>query len=147
MLTAAALGPVTQAIDIAGELSPLRASALRVLEILNQPAHAADTATTAPRLTASEVRFDDVWFGYEPGAAGLQGMGFSVAQGATVALVGRSGAGKSTCANLLLRFWDVDRGAITIGAEDLTGVPDFRAAQAGGRDPAGRLPLRRSRGR
>jgi len=58
-----------------------------------------------------------------------------------------SGAGKSTCANLLLRFWDVDRGAITIGGEDLTAFPSSEAAQACGRDPAGRLPLLRSRGR
>jgi ABC-type multidrug transport system fused ATPase/permease subunit len=46
-----------------------------------------------------------------------------VAPGETVALVGRSGAGKSTCVNLLLRFWDVDRGTIALGGQELRAFP------------------------
>jgi ABC-type multidrug transport system fused ATPase/permease subunit len=123
MVTAAAFGPVTQAIDVAGELSPLRASATRVLEILDQVPQVADTATAAPRLANSEICFDDVWFAYDSGSPILRGVSFTVAPGETVALVGRSGAGKSTCANLLLRFWDRDRGAITLGGQDLRMIP------------------------
>ena len=62
MVTASAFGPVTQAIEVAGELSPLRASATRVLEILDQAPQVADTATATPRLANTEIRFDDVWF-------------------------------------------------------------------------------------
>jgi len=122
-LTAAALGPVTEAIGIAGQLSPLRASALRVLAILDQPEHVPDTATTAPAIARPGVRFDRVSFAYEPNEPILKDVSFAIAPGEMVALVGHSGAGKSTCANLLLRFWDVASGSITIGDQDLRNLP------------------------
>ena len=122
-LTAAATAPVTQAIDIAGQLAPLRASALRVLAILDQPAQVPDTARSTPTPARPSVRFTDVRFAYEPGAPVLDGASFTVEPGETVALVGYSGAGKTTCANLLLRFWDVDGGSIAIGEHDLREFP------------------------
>jgi len=122
-LAAAALAPVILAIDIAGQFSPLRASAARVLAILDQPTHVPDTAPAAPPIPHPGIRFDDVTFAYEPGQDVLQRVTFSIAPGETVALVGHSGAGKSTCANLLLRFWDVDRGSITLGDRDLRAFP------------------------
>ena len=123
-LAAAALAPVILAIDIAGQFSPLRASAARVLAILDQPTHVPDDAAGAvPPLPHPGIRFDDVTFAYEPGPPVLQQVSFSIAPGETVALVGHSGAGKSTCANLLLRFWDVDGGAITLGDRDLRAFP------------------------
>jgi ABC-type branched-subunit amino acid transport system ATPase component len=67
--------------------------------------------------------FDHVGFAYEPGRLVLDDVSFTIAAGETVALVGASGAGKTTCANLLLRFWDVERGAITIGGHDLRDLP------------------------
>jgi ATP-binding cassette, subfamily C, bacterial CydC len=122
-LTAGALGPVTEAIDIAGQLSPLRASAVRILTILDQPAQVPDTATGTPLIPNAAVRFDRVSFAYEPGEPTLREVSFSIAPGEIVALVGHSGAGKSTCANLLLRFWDVDSGSIAIGGHDLRDLP------------------------
>jgi ABC-type multidrug transport system fused ATPase/permease subunit len=122
-LTAAALGPVTEAIGIAGQLSPLRASALRVLAILDQPEHVPDTATTEPAIVRPGVRFDHVSFAYEANEPILNDVSFAIAPGEMVALVGHSGAGKSTCANLLLRFWDVAAGSITIGDQDLRNLP------------------------
>ncbi|MGD8398854.1 MAG: thiol reductant ABC exporter subunit CydD, partial [Anaerolineae bacterium] len=85
-------------------------------------------ATLAPFAT---VAFDDVWYAYE-GRAGeaaerpaLRGISFRIAPGETVALVGPSGAGKTTVAYLLLRFLDPQRGAIRIGEQSLAGLaPD-----------------------
>ena len=122
-LTAAALGPVTEAIAIAGQLSPLRASALRVLAILDQPAQVPDSALSVPPIAQPAVRFDRVSFAYEPGEPTLREVSFTIAPGEIVALVGHSGAGKTTCANLLLRFWDVGAGTISIGGVDLRDLP------------------------
>jgi ATP-binding cassette, subfamily C, bacterial CydC len=122
-LTAAALAPVTLAIDIAGQLSPLRASAARVLAILDQPTQVPDTAVAQEPIAHPGVRFAGVSFAYDPGVEVLHDASFTVAPGETVALVGHSGAGKSTCANLLLRFWDVGGGSVTLGDRDLREFP------------------------
>ena len=68
---------------------------------------------------AGAIAFDDVRFTYANGKAALNGVSLEVPAGATVALVGRSGAGKSTAINLLPRFFDVDAGSITIDGVDL----------------------------
>lgn len=69
-----------------------------------------------------EIRFEQVRFGYRPERPALQGIDLVVPAGRTVALVGRSGGGKSTMMNLLLRFYDVDSGAITIDGRDIRDV-------------------------
>ena len=68
------------------------------------------------------VRFEKVVFAYHPGAEALDNLTFDVPAGKKIALVGPSGAGKSTVFNLLLRFYDVDQGAITIDGQDIRGV-------------------------
>ena len=70
------------------------------------------------------VAFEDVTFRYRPGdAAALDGFRLDIAPGERVALVGRSGAGKTTTVSLLLRFFDPSRGRITIGGQDIATVP------------------------
>ncbi|MFP5022561.1 ABC transporter ATP-binding protein [Pseudonocardia phyllosphaerae] len=119
----AAMGPVTAAVGMASMLAPLRASARRVLELLDQPEAVPDTATEPVPVARPTVRFDDVWFGYRPGRPVLQGLDLEIPAGVTVAVAGRSGAGKSTAAHLLLRLHDPDAGRITIDGQDLRDMP------------------------
>lgn len=71
---------------------------------------------------SGEINFDDVWFAYQPEKSILSGVSFSVPPGQKVALVGISGAGKSTIAHLLLRMYEPNRGKITIDGQDITTV-------------------------
>ncbi len=81
---------------------------------------AADATPLVPR--GASVRFEQVGFGYDPRRAILQDLSFEVPAGQTVAVVGATGAGKSTLARLLYRFYDVDSGRITINGQDLRAV-------------------------
>jgi ATP-binding cassette subfamily B multidrug efflux pump len=69
-----------------------------------------------------EVRFDDVRFGYGREAGLIEGLSLDVRPGEKIGLVGRSGAGKSTLVNLLLRFFDLEGGRISIDSQDIAGV-------------------------
>ncbi|MGH3611713.1 MAG: ABC transporter ATP-binding protein [Pseudonocardia sp.] len=106
-------------------LGQIRASAIRVQTIADAPANVADTGRTETLPTAPlEVRFDGVGFAYrtaDPDA--LCGVSFTIPAGATVALVGHSGSGKSTCANLLMRFWDPRDGTVCVGGIDTRTLP------------------------
>ncbi|MGH6870403.1 MAG: ABCB family ABC transporter ATP-binding protein/permease [Rhizomicrobium sp.] len=76
------------------------------------------------------IRFDHVTFAYGPGRTALDAVSFEVPAGKTVAIVGPSGAGKSTVARILLRFYDVAGGSVSIDGQDISRVtlPSLRAA-------------------
>jgi ATP-binding cassette, subfamily B, bacterial MsbA len=73
-------------------------------------------------MEGGEIRFDQVRFGYTPGAVALDGVSLEVPAGHTVALVGASGAGKSTILNLIPRFFEVEDGNIAIDGQDIRSV-------------------------
>ena len=73
-------------------------------------------------VAGGEIRFDQVRFGYAPGAVALDGISLTVPAGKTVALGGASGAGKSTILNLIPRFFDVEEGCIAIDGQDIRSV-------------------------
>jgi ATP-binding cassette, subfamily B, heavy metal transporter len=82
-----------------------------------------DRAGTRPlQVVRGAIRFDDVWFAYEPGRQILKGLTFEVPAGHTVAVVGPSGAGKSTISRLLFRFYEVTGGGISIDGQDIRNV-------------------------
>ena len=72
---------------------------------------------------AGRIRFDHVWFAYRDGEYVLRDVSFEVSAGERVGVVGATGAGKTTLINLLMRFYDVDRGRITIDGADIREMP------------------------
>lgn len=76
------------------------------------------------------VRFDNVFFAYDPARPILKNVSFEIPSGKTVAVVGSSGAGKSTLARLLYRFYDVQQGHITIAGQDIKHVTQASVRQA-----------------
>lgn len=93
----------------------------RIFETLDEPATIADkpNAQDIGDITG-EVKFDDVTFSYEQGKTVLEHISFDVTPGESVALVGPTGAGKSTVVSLLSRFYDLDSGKITIDGKDIS---------------------------
>jgi len=121
LITVAAFLPVSEIAQVSRQLADTIASTRRLHVVEAQPVTIGDGAreTPAPR-NGIAVAFEHVSFSY-PGRAhaALSDVSFEVAAGSTVALVGPSGAGKTTIANLLLRFWDPDNGVIRFAGVDL----------------------------
>ncbi|MGH8929674.1 MAG: ABC transporter ATP-binding protein [Egibacteraceae bacterium] len=120
VLAAYAFTPLVEVSVQLRNLGQLRGSADRVFAIVEVPANVVDRGGQ-PVVVGSppDVRFAGVTFRYRPDDPdALRDVTFTIPAGATVALVGHSGAGKSTCANLLLRFWDPAGGAILVDGID-----------------------------
>src|SRR5256714_7133072 len=99
------------------------AAAQRVFQVLDIEPTIRDQPDARPlRVSAGEVRFEEVRFGYHPATIALDGISLTVPGGGTVALVGPSGAGKSTMLNLIPRFYEVVQGAISIDGQDVRAV-------------------------
>lgn len=94
-----------------------------MFKLLDQSPEIEDKPDAKPLVvTGPVIRFDNVTFHYDPDRAILKGVSFEVPAGKTVAIVGPTGAGKSTISRLLYRFYDVTGGAITIDGQDLRDV-------------------------
>ncbi|UBU11552.1 ABC transporter ATP-binding protein [Nonomuraea gerenzanensis] len=124
VLAAGALGPAARVALLLKEYGTLRAAADRVHTLVTAPANVAPPREPLQVADRPDVVFEDVHFRYTPGGPDvLRGVSFRIPYGKTVALVGASGTGKSTCVSLLLRYWDPDEGRILVG-----GVPLPRIA-------------------
>jgi ATP-binding cassette subfamily C protein CydCD len=125
LLAMASFVPVSEIARIGKELSDALASARRIFAVEDEPVIVQDgpgVPVTLSRHGADVpvVRYEDVGFTYVPGDPPvLRQMSFAVQHAQTVALVGRSGSGKTTAIHLLLRFWDPERGRILLGGHDL----------------------------
>jgi len=98
------------------------AQADRVLEILDTAPEIRDRPRARAVRLDGAVRYENVAFGYEPGRPVLKGISFEAQPGDVVAIVGPTGAGKTTLANLLVRFFDPWSGRITIGGRDIRDI-------------------------
>ncbi len=95
----------------------------RIFETLDEPVTVKDDENAVPiRPIKGEVTFDHVHFSYEPGKEILHDVSFTVKPGESVALVGPTGAGKSTIVNLISRFYNVDSGRVLIDGQDISKV-------------------------
>ncbi len=111
--------PIIQTASIANLIQSAIASAERVFELLDETEEIPDpVAPTALVHAKGAVRFQDVSFRYEADKPLIDGLDLDVAPGSTVAIVGPTGAGKTTLVNLLMRFYELDSGAILIDGID-----------------------------
>jgi ATP-binding cassette subfamily B multidrug efflux pump len=112
--------PITQLSGIANTIQLTIVSAERVFELLDEPEEAPDaehaTVIASPK---GAVQFDEVSFRYKADVPLIEGMSLDIAPGRMVAIVGPTGAGKTTLVNLLMRFYDVDSGAIRVDGVDI----------------------------
>ena len=102
-----------------GMLNLLTVPVERMNEIADYPAQ---TGETSFRPDGYDIRFENVGFAYDQGKTVLQDVSFTAKQGEVTALVGPSGGGKTTVSRLAARFWDISRGRITVGGQDISRI-------------------------
>ena len=111
--------PITQLAQVANVLQQMAAAAERIFEFLEAPEEAPEQPKARAADVPGDVEFDHVRFGYDSEHPVISDFSARVGEGQTVALVGPTGAGKTTMVKLLMRFYDVDGGAIRIGGHDV----------------------------
>jgi len=113
--------PIVGIVNQLSNLEVARVSAERVFMLLDEPG--VEVSDSRMPRYKGDVSFEDVSFAYKPGEDVLKNITFHARQGETVALVGHTGSGKSSILNLLFRFYDVERGEITVDGIDVRDVP------------------------
>ncbi|MBI0312070.1 ABC transporter ATP-binding protein [Streptomyces javensis] len=112
--------PLTQVASMANLVQSGVASAERVFELLDAPEQSAEPVDARrPEAVRGQVAFEEVSFRYQPDTPLIEGLSLSVRPGQTVAIVGPTGAGKTTLVNLLMRFYEVSGGRLTLDGVDI----------------------------
>ncbi|MBU3144864.1 ABC transporter ATP-binding protein [Clostridium sp. CF012] len=116
-------GPIAQASNIANIIQSTVASAERVFELLDEDEELPDASDAKIiAFPKGEVKFENVDFSYKKDESLIKNMNIEVKQGQTIAIVGPTGAGKTTIVNLLMRFYEIDGGKITIDGVDIRDI-------------------------
>ncbi len=115
--------PITQTASIASTIQSTVASAERVFELLDEEEAMEDHEPLQPVTDPKVVSFEDVSFSYKPDTKLIEHLNITVRPGEKVAIVGPTGAGKTTLVNLLMRFYEVDGGRIAIDGVDIRSIP------------------------
>ena len=116
-------GSINEVANIIGELQSAFSAAERVFRLLDEPPEPADAPDAADRKAVDgEVELSHVSFGYTPDRQIIKDLSLRVPKGALVAIVGPTGAGKTTIINLLMRFYDVDSGEIRLDGCPVRGL-------------------------
>ena len=112
--------PLRQLGNLYNQIQAALAGAERIFEIMDTEPELIDAPSSVPlEDVAGEIAFTNVDFGYVPGVPVIKDMSLTAQPGETIALVGPTGAGKTTIINLLTRFYDIDKGAIQIDGQDI----------------------------
>jgi ATP-binding cassette, subfamily B, multidrug efflux pump len=114
--------PLTQLASMANLLQSGVASAERVFEVLDEEEQVPEEASSL-NPTCGRVAFEHIWFSYDPAKPLITDLSLVAEPGSTVAIVGPTGAGKTTLVNLIMRFYELDRGRITLDGVDISTVP------------------------
>jgi ATP-binding cassette, subfamily B, bacterial len=112
--------PINQLFQTYGLVQSAKAGMVRCLELLAiEPDIKDRPGAVALERARGELEFAEVWFGYDPSRPVLKGVSFKASPGETIAIVGLSGAGKSTMASLVPRFYEAQRGAVRVDGRDI----------------------------
>ncbi|MFH2115791.1 MAG: ABC transporter ATP-binding protein, partial [Spirochaetota bacterium] len=120
--------PIIQTANIANILQSTMAASERVFEVLDEAEESADAPAVSPVVDAynaasGDVSFQDISFAYASDRLLMDGLALEAPRGQTIAIVGPTGAGKTTLVNLLMRFYELQGGRITIGGMDIRELP------------------------
>ena len=116
--------PLTHLASMTATFQSGIASLERVLELLDAPEQTPEQADTIdPAPVRGRIVFDDVHFSYDPDTTLISGLDLVAEPGQTIAIVGPTGAGKTTIVNLLMRFYDLDAGTISLDGRDIASFP------------------------
>ena len=116
--------PLTHLASMTATFQSGIASLERVLELLDAEEQSAEPPATAdPVPVRGRIVFDDVSFAYDPDTPLIEGLNVVAEPGQTIAIVGPTGAGKTTLVNLLMRFYDLDGGTISLDGRDIATLP------------------------
>jgi ATP-binding cassette subfamily B multidrug efflux pump len=126
-------GPINELANIIGELQSAMSAAERVFTMLDEPPEPEDSPDAQPLSRAEgNVEFKHVYFGYNKDEPTIKDLNMKIAKGSTIAIVGPTGAGKTTIINLLMRFYDTDSGEILMDGHDIKKIKraDLRRSYA-----------------